>query len=186
MASVDPYTSRLESGMRLLTDRLAHMDSRVRALVAENEALRAELDWAAQRTESAARERAREILAAAEAREPVAASDVDRYREQLARQATALHEEARARIERFRARGGELAAGPETWPPPQGDPVADYPPPLASAAADDAALRARAAALETEIEALIELRATVVSSIRATLLGLAERLAEAERNYAAS
>ncbi len=165
--------------MRLLTDRLAFMDAQTRQLVAENEALREELDLTTRRIEVEARERAQEILAAADARrEPAAAGDVEGYRERLSEQAAALQGEARERIEQIRARGSELAAGPKSWPPPEGAPVVDYPPP------GDEALRARAEALEAEIEALVALRETVVTSIRETLLGLAEQLAAAERDHA--
>ncbi len=146
MAAVDPYTSRLEAGMRLLTDRLAFMDAQARQLVAENEALRNELDLTIRRVEVEveARARAQEILAAAARREP--------------------------------------AAGPESWPPPGEEPVAAHPP----GPEEGEQLQARADALQAEIEALLELRETVVTSIRETLIGLAERLAAAERDHAAA
>lgn len=186
MATVDPYTSRLEASIRLLTDRLAFMDGQTRQLVAENEALREELDLTTRRIEVEARERAQEILAAVdERRQPVAETDeVDRHREQLAEQAAALHGEARARIEQIRSRGSELATVPGSWPPPEGEPVADYPPPPEAeprSAVDD---RARADALQAEVDALLELREAIVTNIRETLLGFAEQLAAAERDLA--
>lgn len=173
--------------MRLLTDRLAFMDAQTGQLAAENEALRDELDLIARRIENEARERAQEILAAIdERRGPAAATgEVDRYRKQLAAQAAALQDEARARVQQIRNRGSELAAaagpGLESWPPPEGEPVTDYPPPetVSRSVAEDGA---RADALQAEIDALVELRETVIRSIRETLLGLAEQLAAAERS----
>lgn len=189
MAAVDPYTSRLEAGMRLLTERLAFIDAQARQLAAENEALRAQLDAVGSRIEAAARERAQEILAAAgrggPISEPAGADAIEGYREQLSARAAALHDEAREQIEQVRRRGSALAAGPESWPPPRGEPAIDLPPPDVGPDPVLADRERRAAALQAEIDALIELRATVVSSIRATLLGLAERLAAAEREHVA-
>lgn len=186
MATVDPYTSRLEASMRLLTDRLAFMDGQTRQLAAENEALREELDLMTRRIEVEARERAQEILAAVdERRQPAAVTgEFDRYREQLAEQAAALQGEAQVRIQQIRSRGSELAAEPgsglESWPPPEGEPVAGHPPP-------DAVPRSviEDGALQAEIDALLELRETIITSIRETLLGFAEQLAAAERNHTA-
>lgn len=199
MAAVDPYTSRLEANMRLLTDRLAFMDAQAARLAAENEVLRGQLDLANRRVEAEARARAQEILAAVDRRDarrgPAPESAHDDHREQLSERAAALHDEARTRIEQIRARGTELAATggaePQAWPPPAGEPLADLPPPGGAEPAADPDMafeidgqRARAEALQAEIDALLELRETVVSSIRETLLGLAERLAAAEREHA--
>lgn len=184
--------------MRLLTERLAWMDGQTRQLATENEWLRRELDNSTRQIEVEARERAKEIVAELEAREEAPAEDVGVTREVLARRVSELEGDARARIDEIRARSAELDAPTEArlpapdWPAPAGEPVAGLAPPEASEDAQRARAeleaelavgRERADALEAEIEALLQLRQSVVESIRETLLGLAERLAEAEREH---
>lgn len=183
--------------MRLLTERLSWMDAQTRQLAAENEWLRRELDNSTRQIEVEARERAKEIVAELEAREATPADDVGVTREDLAVRVSELEGEARSRIDEIRARSAELEAPTEArlpspeWPAPEGEPAAGLAPPVDDAAIErerderEAELRLqreRADALEAEIEALLRLRMSVVESIRETLIGQAERLAEAERS----
>ena len=112
MAAVDPYTSRLETSMRLLTERLAWLDGQSRQLAAENDSLRRELDLAGQRLDEEQQARPGQITTVAELR--VAAEDAARLEEfeqrrrALASRLSELEGRARARIEEIRASSERL------------------------------------------------------------------------------
>ncbi|MEZ5063068.1 MAG: hypothetical protein R2700_16455 [Solirubrobacterales bacterium] len=112
----DPYTSRLQANMRLLSQRLAQLDQQARQLAAENEALRHELDLNARGAVGQARIEAEQIVAAAEER--AAAIDamtkvrverrLEEQREALAKQAADLEVVTRARIAELKEAAAEM------------------------------------------------------------------------------
>ena len=197
--AVDTYTSRLETNLRLLSQRLAWLDGQARELSAENDALRRELDRAGRGREAALPTRADETSAAERV---AAAADAERLREfeerrsALATRLSELEERARTRIGEIRASSERLedatkvAAEPEIAEELEELEVIG---PDSAGAADPAAeleaLAARrdeAAALDVEIAALLRLRGTIVASVREMLIGLAEELAHAEREHLAT
>lgn len=171
MPSSDPYTSRLESNIALLTERLTWVEAEAGRLEADNEHLRRELDLAAQRVELAARERAERILAAAGERDAGRMHELEAQRRGLAARVGELEDEARSRIAEIRARAAALEAPVEPWRAPLVDPVGGHPP------------QGQGSRPDADLDSLLRLREALIEEIRATLVDFAERLAEAERGH---
>ena len=206
---IDPYTSRLEANMRLLSERLAWLDQKSRQLATENEALRRDLDLNTSRIEEDARERANRIVTAAEERaaelNAATAQEVERQRAVIAQRARVLEVETRRRIEEVQLQVAEMqapdasgrkietvsspaepsttAVDPTPEQDPEREPRAHSDPPRQPVAENPAAGPAtedEAAELRAQINELLRLRDSLVLSVRESLIGLAEELGRAE------
>lgn len=195
--------------MRLLTDRLAWLDGQARQLAAENDSLRRELDKVGRLVEVDARSRADEMAVAAEnraaARDAQRLREFDQRREALAARLSDLEGRARTRIKEIRASSDQLEETAraaaivklEAESDLGGDideledvmaegVVAQLTPEPDLDEERLAARREEAESLDREIQALLRLRGTIVSSVREMLIGLAEELAYTEREQLAT